>query len=266
MQRYHTTGIGKGIAQDVQDAYRSKNNQIAETEFYTTMWETDKGYWVLYDDVQAEIKKAKQEGYEQAHKDLASTNQIVDANHSRFDSTNPEKQSKRAAAIDEYLNPTHPKFPKGTRVNHKYHRVPGTVIGDVRNRGAGYEMDVEVRFDNGHQDYCHLVYMTPLVAAYVPPTEGEIFWSAFNKAGISGADIRKDTQLVSMPTDSVSKRLLNELYHDRARLERETKRAAAMLKRFIAGLNDDLKRGDLAEIESYGNLIGEATEFANANE
>jgi hypothetical protein len=186
--------------------------------------------------------------------------------YSRFEGTNPEKQSKRAAAIDEYLNPPHPTFPKGTRVNHKFHKVPGTVLGEVRKRGDGYADDVEVRFDDGYQDYCHLNYMTRVTPTYVPPTEGEIFWSAFNKAGISGADIRKDTQLVSMPTDSVSKRLLNELYHDRARLERETKRAAAMLKRFIAGLNDDLKRGDLAEIESYGNLIGEATEFANANE
>jgi hypothetical protein len=65
---------------------------------------------------------------------------------------------------------------------------------------------------------------------------------------------------------ATGKKLLNELYHDRARLEREVKRAAAMLKRFIAGLEDDLRRGDLAEIESYRTLIGEATEFANASE
>ena len=147
---------------------------------------TPTGTYVDYEAATFEIQKAKQEGYAQAHKDLASTN------HSRFDGTNPEKQSKRAAAIDEYLNQQ----------------------------------------------------------AYVPPTDGEIFWSAFNKTGLS-AD---------------SKRLLNELYHDRARLEREVKRAAAMLKRFIAGLEDDLKIGDLAEIESYWKLIGEATEFANASE
>jgi hypothetical protein len=196
--------------------------------------------------------------------------------YSRFDGTNPDKQSKRAAAIDEYLNPPHPTFPKGTRVNHKFHKVPGTVLGEVRKRGVGYADDVEVRFDDGYQDYCHLNYMTRVTPAYVPPTEGEIFWSAFNKAGMSAPVPLTETQQyqagVRFMEDKMraeaatGKKLLNELYHDRARLEREVKRAAAMLKRFIAGLEYDLERGSLAEIESYRTLIGEATEFANASE
>jgi hypothetical protein len=264
MQRYHTTGVGKGIAKDGQDAYRSRNNQIAETELYTTMWETDKGYWVLYDDVQAEIKKAKQEGYEQAHKDLASTN------HSRFDSTNPEKQSKRAAAIDEYLNPPHPKFPKGTRVVHKFHKVKGTVIGNVRDRGDKYALDVEVRFDDGYQDYCHLEYMTPIMPAYVPPTDGEIFWSAFNKAGMSapvpftetqqyqaGVRFMEDKLRVEQAT---GKKLLNELYHDRARLERVVQEAVKILKQLESlHVNARIVNNENAE------YVGRARQFVIAN-
>jgi hypothetical protein len=238
---------------------------------------TPDGSYVDYTAAEAEIKKATQEGYEQASKDLASTNQ-VDTNHSRSEGTNPEKQSKRAAAIDEYLNPPHPKFPKGTRVNHKFHKVPGTVLGEVRKRGRGYADDVEVRFDDGYQDYCHLEYMTPITPAYVPPTDGEIFWSDFNKAGMSAPVPLTETQQYQAGVrfmedklrveQATGKKLLNELYHDRARLERVVKEACATMQLIRNGLN--LEADGIEEItrEDKANWLGAVAQFVDlhANE
>jgi hypothetical protein len=192
--------------------------------------------------------------------------------HSRFDGTNPDKQSKRAAAIDEYLNPPHPKFPKGTRVVHKFHKVPGTVIGNVRDRGAGRALDVEVRFDDGYQDYCHLEYMAPITPAYVPPTDGEIFWSAFNKAGMSAPVPLTETQQyqagVRFMEDKMraeaatGKKLLNELYHDRARLERIVQDAVAVIE---TALDDVVSHEDTPESEKRSFVEGILRQFVDTH-
>jgi hypothetical protein len=186
--------------------------------------------------------------------------------HSRFDGTNPDKQSKRAAA----MNPPHPTFPKGTRVNHKFHKVPGTVLGEVRKRGVGYADDVEVRFDDGYQDYCHLNYMTRVTPAYVPPTEGEIFWSAFNKVGMSAPVPLTETQQYQAGVrfmedklrveQATGQKLLNELYHDRARLERVVNEAVKILQQLESlHVNARIVNNENAE------YVGRARQFVIAH-
>lgn len=62
------------------------------------------------------------------------------------------------------------EFSKGTRVTHEFYTSLGTVVGEVRQyRGPGLKDDVEVKFDDGAHDHCHLDFMTVVApSVHVP--------------------------------------------------------------------------------------------------
>src|SRR5580698_3225063 len=99
MKRYHAVkGSGNGIEHVITSQDLGKH----------AMWEEENhGAWVLYSEAKSEI----------------------DALHSRFAGSNPDKHSDRQSAIDAYLTGT--KFHIGSRVR-RYHNMTGIVTGAPR--------------------------------------------------------------------------------------------------------------------------------------
>jgi hypothetical protein len=239
MKRYHSVkGSGKGIEYVITPEDLGKH----------AMWEEENhGAWVLYREAKAEI----------------------DALHSRFAGSNPDKHSDRQSAIDSYLTGT--TFPIGSRVR-RYHNMTGIVTGAPRKSRYSQTdpntyIDVQVNGPDGYASAWDVQNIT------LEQTVTQQDVDAARLAGYKeGHDAAFNSTIAGMIKDAISgakpdndqprKALLNELYHDRARLERILANVVKLLKRVVE--HQDRAGGKLSE-EGQG-LLNEVKGFIANND
>lgn len=248
MKRYHTVkGKGSGLAKpDVIDG-----QDIGKQ----AMWETPTGFWVRYSD-HAEV---------------------VAELHSRFSGSNPAKHTERSEAVETYLNP--PKFPIGSRIRHTSSGL-GTVVGLPRQAQWGHQMCVSVQYDDKTRGVDGLQHgdfesNMKLVAYPTAPcfTQQDLD-AAYNKGvetaytSLFTAQIKKATEAAITQTEAdskVTKQLLNELYHNRARLERIIANAVKLGKRIVE--HQERKGGGPSKLSAEGqSLLNEFKGFIANND
>jgi hypothetical protein len=242
MKRYHAVkGSGKGIEHVITSEDLGKH----------AMWEEENhGAWVLYREAKAEI----------------------DALHSRFAGSNPGKHSDRQSAIDAYLTDT--KFHIGSRVRRSP-TMTGIVTGAPRkSRYSGTDQStyVDVQVEGSHSNTTWDVDLITLEPAVV--TQNNV--DAARDAGYKeGHDAAFNSTIAGMIKDAISgtkpdndqhrKALVNELYHDRARLERILANVVKLLKRVVE--HQDRAGGRIHKLSEEGQgLLNEVKGFIANND